>query len=81
MKSNIKYQDTATLTCLENNKTMQGEILDFRPAYMLSVSIGRAVKITLRYNTEKKLYLGRVGSLEFSSQGPDTVETVQRRTK
>lgn len=66
------YIDKVQLTCLENNKKLDGEVLDFRPAYMLTVSIDRTVRLVLRYNTEQKLYLGKVGSLEFSSTGPGT---------
>jgi hypothetical protein len=77
MKVRSEYKDVATLTCLENNKTLQGEILDFRPAYMLTVSIDRKIRVVLRYNTGKKLYLGKVGSLEFSSKGPDVTNTLE----
>jgi hypothetical protein len=75
MRTRTEYKDVATLTCLENNQTIQGEVLDFKPAYMLTVSIERKVRVVLRYNTGKKLYLGRVGGLEFSSQGPGLTVT------
>jgi hypothetical protein len=79
MKPKISYKDVAELTCLENGKTITAEILDFKPAYMLSVSVDRQVRVTLRYNTEKKLYIGTVGSLEFSSKGPSETITHQGR--
>lgn len=71
MRSYNSYSDTVELTCLENNKILKGEVLDFKPAYMLTVSIDRKIKLVMRYNTGKKTYLGRVGSLEFSTGGPN----------
>jgi len=64
------YNDTAELTCIENGKTLIGEVMDYTPAYMLVVSVDRSVKVTLRYNTGVKKYIGKVGSLEFESTGP-----------
>jgi hypothetical protein len=80
VRTRTEYNDTVTLTCLENNKTIQGEVLDFKPAYMITVSIDRKIRVVLRYNTGKKMYLGNVGSLEFSSNGPtQTVITQGKR--
>lgn len=79
MKTKTTYADTADLTCTENGKIMTAEILDFRQAYMLTCSIDRSVRVTLRYNTGKKLYIGNVGSLEFTSTGPKGTVTIQGR--
>jgi len=79
MRTRTEYKDNVVLTCLENNKTVEGEVLDFKPAYMMTVSIDRKVRVVLRYNTGKKLYLGKVGSLEFSSAGPHKTEITQGR--
>ena len=64
------YSETANLVCTENGKTLVGEVMDYRPAYSLIVSIDRSVKVSMRYNTASKTYLGRVGALEFESTGP-----------
>jgi len=79
MKTRIDYNDIVDLTCTNNDKAVKGEILDFKPAYMLTVSIDRKVKLVLRYNTEKKLYIGNVGALEFITQGPSQTKTVEGR--
>lgn len=79
MKQRITYKDTAEITNVDSGKKLTGEILDFKPAYMLVVSIERQVKVTLRYNTGKKLYVGNVGSLEFTSPGPKERITYQGR--
>lgn len=79
MKQRVTYKDTAEITNVDTGKTLTGEILDFKPAYMLVVSIERQVKVTLRYNTGKKLYTGNVGSLEFTSPGPSERMTYQGR--
>lgn len=70
MKTKVSYKDIAELICTENGKKLTAEVLDFKPAYSLSVSVDRQVRVNLRYNMEKKMYMGNVGSLEFSSFGP-----------
>jgi hypothetical protein len=79
MNTRVEYKDTAVLTCLENNKTINSEVLDFRPAYMMTVSIDRKIRVVLRYNASKKMYIGNVGSLEFTSNGPKKTEIIQGR--
>ena len=79
MHTRSVYNDTVELTCLENNTTMTAEVLDFKPAYMLVVSVNRQVKVYLKYNTADKKYVGRVGSLEFFSPGPKETVIKQGR--
>jgi hypothetical protein len=80
MKPNISYKEVAELVCTENGKKLTAEVLDFKPAYSLSVSVERQVRVNLRYNMEKKMYMGNVGSLEFSSTGPkETIKIKGRR--
>lgn len=79
MKTKVSYKDIAELVCLENGKVLTAEVLDFKPAYLLSVSVDRQVKVNLRYNAMKKLYLGNVGALEFSSVGPKENISIQGR--
>jgi len=81
LKGKSSYTETADITCLETGKTLTGEILEFKPAYLLVVSVDRKVKVTLRYNTDKKLYLGIVGSLEFTSPGPKETVSLQGRRR
>jgi hypothetical protein len=71
------YADKLVLTCIENGKTMDAEILDFTPAYMLTCSVNRQVKVYLRYNNTSKNYVGKVGSLEFTTTGPKETITTQ----
>lgn len=79
MNTRTVYKDTVELTCLENNTTITAEVLDFKPAYMLVVSVNRQVKVYLRYNDADKKYVGRVGSLEFISTGPKETVIKQGR--
>ena len=69
-RTRTEYADTVKLVCIENNQTLDAEILDYRPAYSLTVSVNRQVKVYLRYNNDTKKYTGKVGSLEFKTDGP-----------
>lgn len=79
MNTRTVYKDTVELICLENNNTMIAEVLDFKPAYMLVVSVNRQVKVYLRYNNSDKKYKGNVGSLEFESAGPNEIKKLKGR--
>lgn len=76
---NTLYEDTIKLTCLENNNTVEAEVLDYKPAYMLTCSVNRQVKVYMRYNNADKNYVGRVGSLEFVSNGPNEIKKLKGR--
>lgn len=78
-RNRVEYSDRIKLTCTENNQTLDAEILDYRPAQMLTCSVDRKVKVYLRYNTGNKNYVGNVGKLEFVSEGPSITEIKQGR--
>lgn len=73
MRTKTVTGDTAEIVCLANGKKLVAEVLDFRPSYSLTVSVDRKARIHMRYNTGKKLYIGNVGSLEFTSTGPNVI--------
>lgn len=66
----VNYSDKLLLECVENGKTLEAELLEYRHAYSITCSVQRQIKVYLRYNASSKQYLGRVGSLEFSTTGP-----------
>lgn len=74
-----EYGSTIILECTENNQTLEAEVLDFTPAYMLTCSINRQVKVYLRYNNANKNYVGNVGKLEFVSTGPSETKIKEGR--
>lgn len=78
-KTRTEYADTVKLNCIENNQTLDAEILDYRPAYSLTVSVNRQVKVYLKYNNMSKKYTGNVGRLEFETIGPKETTFKQGR--
>ena len=74
-----EFSDTVLLECTENNQTIEAELIDFTPAYMLTCSVNRQVKVYLRYNNADKNYVGNVGKLEFVSNGPTETKIKQGR--
>lgn len=76
--NNIKTKKTQNssrkkvkLKCTENNIVLEAELLNHTPAYMLTCLVDRKIRINLRYNTANKNYVGIVGKLEFTSNGPE----------
>ena len=78
-RTRTEYEDKIKLTCTENSQTIEAEILDYRPAYSLTVSVNRQVKVYLRYNSGTKNYIGNVGSLEFETAGPNKIHVKEGR--
>lgn len=78
-RTRTEYADIVKLTCIENNQTLEAEILDYRPAYSLTVSVNRQVKVYLKYNNMSKKYTGNVGRLEFETAGPTETTFKQGR--
>ena len=79
MQTRVVYDDKVILKCTENDNVLEAEILDYKPAYMLTCSVNRQVKVYLRYNHANKIYQGNVGKLEFTSTGPKSTEIKQGR--
>lgn len=69
-KTKIDHDEMLILECSENGKTIEAELLEYKHAYSITCSVNRQVKVYLRYNAGSKKYLGRVGALEFSTNGP-----------
>lgn len=65
----IAESDSCEVVCTDNNRTAIGEILSFRDHKALTVSLDRAVKLTLIWNGQH--YAGSMGGLSFTSIGPD----------
>ena len=66
----VRYEDTAQVTCVDNNQTVKAEVLDFKPQVMLSVSLEKSIKIVLKYNTKSDEYQGELYGRTFISKGP-----------
>jgi len=66
----IRYDDIAKVTCVDNNQTVNGEVLEFKPQSMLSVSLEKSIKIVLKYNQKNDEYQGELYGRTFISKGP-----------
>lgn len=66
----IRYDDTVKVTCVDNNQTVSGEVLEFKPQLLLTVSLERKIKLTLKYVTKSDEYQGELYGRTFVSKGP-----------
>lgn len=66
----IRYDDKAKVTCVDNNETVMAEVLEFKPEVMLSVSLEKTIKLTLKYNTKVDEYQAELYGRTFISKGP-----------
>ena len=71
----VEYADTCEIHNTDRDKTMTVEVLDFLPQKKLVVSVQRSVKVTLTYNEYHKVYIGSMAGMEFTSTGPQELET------
>ena len=61
--------DTCSVTCLENGRTTEAVVLEFKEHLKLTVVLNKAIKLHLIWNGRK--YLGKSSGLEFASDGPN----------
>ncbi len=73
MKKTTNYGETCKIHCTDNNKTMEVDILDFKPNQFLSVSVNKSVRVNLKYMDKQDLYVGQMAGLEFTTKGPKVV--------
>ena len=66
----IRYEDTAHITCVDNGEVVNAEILEFKPEVILSVSLERKIKLTLKYNVKSDEYQADLYGRTFVSKGP-----------
>ena len=77
MKAPMQYEHTATVTCTDNDNSTTAEILSFIPNQRLIVSLNRAVRLEMTYNSRNQLYIAHQSGLEFISKGPKANQTTE----
>jgi hypothetical protein len=70
---NLHHSDTCTVTQVDNNRSVEAEVQDFRPQDRLVVVVNRAVKLHLKWNG--RVYEGRAAGMDFVSDGPRITRT------
>jgi hypothetical protein len=72
MSMNKSYDRTAVVECIDNDKSIDADVLTFVEGKYLTVAIN-TVKVNLQYNQKHSNYIGSLGGLEFRSVGPRTL--------
>ncbi len=73
------YEDACKISCTDNGKVIDAEILDFQSEKFLSVSVQRAMRINLQYNPKHGIYVGNSNGYEFTSSGPKVISVNIKR--
>ena len=80
MSSSSKhYEDTCTLVCTDNGKSVESEILDFKEEKFLSVAVARQMKVNLQYVAKHHIYVGSSNGYEFTTPGPKIISVNLKR--
>jgi len=74
---NTRFEETCRVTCEDNGKTVDADILDFKQNKSLSVSLNKSLKLIMAWNG--RVYEGRMGGLSFVSSGPKGTTFAQGR--
>ena len=67
------YEQTTSVLCSDNDKTIQVDVIAFVPGKKLTVSINRSIKMEMMYQERNKLYIANQTGLEFVSKGPKEI--------
>jgi hypothetical protein len=71
------HDDKCIVTCENNGKAVDAEVLEFKENVLLNVSLDRQVKIKLTWNGN--IYEGRGFGMSFTSKGPKIITTKEGR--
>ena len=73
------HNQTTSVTCSDNGKSMIAEVISFSPKQRLVVSIDRSVRMEMSYNAKRNLYMANQSGLEFASSGPEIINITRIR--
>lgn len=63
-----RYADVCKVTCEDNSKVVEADVLNFQEGKTLTVSLNKSLRLIMPWNG--KIYEGKMGGLSFVSQGP-----------
>ena len=72
MRNENWFDSVAMVTCTDNDKTIEADVVDFRESRYLSVSMN-TVRVSLQYEPKFNQSVGSMGGMEFVSKGPKRV--------
>jgi hypothetical protein len=73
MKNGLMYEQTVSVLCSDNDKTIQADVLSFVPGKKLTVSLNKSIKMEMAYQERNKIYVVNQTGLEFVSKGPKEI--------
>lgn len=76
----VEYEDKCELYCVDNEKTVSAEVVNFRPEDGLTVVLAES-KLVMKYKKNTDIYVGTLMGMEFVSKGPKYYEMKQGRNR
>ena len=77
MATILRHSDTCLIKMAKSSKLTEAVVQDFEEYKMLNVVVGKAVKISMKWNG--KCYEGRNAGMDFESEGPKVTRTTTGR--
>lgn len=75
MIAQTRFEDTCQVTCEDNGKVVEADVLDFKEGKSLSVSLHKSVKLVMSWNG--RIYEANGMGLSFVSSGPNSQKYMQ----
>jgi hypothetical protein len=73
----MAHEQSVTVTCSDNGKSQEAEVIKFNEGQRLVVSLNRAIRMEMIYNPRNKLYIANQSGLEFVSNGPKEIQRME----
>jgi hypothetical protein len=70
--------ETCQVSCVDNGKVVEADILDFKEKKTLSVSLNKTIKLVMPWNGQ--VFEGRMSGMTFTSKGPVIKTVLQGRS-
>ena len=73
MATILRHSDTCQIKMAKSSKMTEAVVQDFEEKVLLNVVVGKAVKISMKWNG--RCYEGRNAGMDFESAGPKVTRT------
>lgn len=71
MNTKVRFEDTCSVVCEDNGRTVTADVLDFKEGKTISVSLNKSLKLVMPWNG--RVYEGKMGGMSFITHGPKGV--------
>jgi len=68
-----QYETVCEVTCIDNGRSMEVDVINFRPEHSCKILVEKKIDVFLKYNAKHDLYVGSKAGMDFTTKGPSYI--------